>query len=52
MDFKFVVLKILCDHELYIPLNLPIRDKIDSAANVKEQFWYHPLYVSLTDYYL
>ena len=40
-DFKFAFIKIIIDHEHYLPLNLPsnLVDSIDSPAKIKSDFW-------------
>eukprot|EP01119_Soliformovum_irregulare_P021573 TRINITY_DN7210_c0_g1_i1.p1 TRINITY_DN7210_c0_g1~~TRINITY_DN7210_c0_g1_i1.p1 ORF type:complete len:1800 (-),score=546.30 TRINITY_DN7210_c0_g1_i1:194-5593(-) len=39
VEFKFMFLKIVLDHEHYVALNLPSQDQIRSVADVKEIFW-------------
>jgi hypothetical protein len=37
--FNFTFLRIIVDHEHYLPLNLPIPDKIDSISHLVERLW-------------
>ncbi|KAL6067850.1 Dedicator of cytokinesis protein 6 [Balamuthia mandrillaris] len=37
--FKFTFLKIVIDHEHYIPLNLPLPDKIDKIDGLVQRLW-------------
>eukprot|EP01114_Cavostelium_apophysatum_P015137 TRINITY_DN4064_c0_g1_i2.p1 TRINITY_DN4064_c0_g1~~TRINITY_DN4064_c0_g1_i2.p1 ORF type:complete len:1824 (-),score=558.97 TRINITY_DN4064_c0_g1_i2:115-5586(-) len=39
VDFKFNFLKILIDHEHYVPLSIPMVDRVESAAVIKNVFW-------------
>ena len=36
---KFQFLGIICDHEHYIPLNIPIKVEIDTVANLSSRLW-------------
>jgi hypothetical protein len=36
---KFVCLRIICDHEHYIPLNLPVPQQISAVPAIPSQFW-------------
>ena len=40
VKFKFNILKIVCDHEHYVPLNLPVSPGIVSVPAIPAQFWY------------
>ncbi len=39
VKFKFSALKILCDYEHYVPLNLPVPQQIVSVPAIPMQFW-------------
>ena len=36
---KFQFLGIICDHEYYIPLNIPIKDEIDKVTDLSNRLW-------------
>jgi hypothetical protein len=40
VKFKFNILKIVCDHEHYVPLNVPVSPGIVSVPAIPAQFWY------------
>jgi hypothetical protein len=49
VDFKFTFLRIINDHEHYVPLNLVIaNESVPSPAELKHEFWYC-LVLSVTD---
>jgi hypothetical protein len=43
VKFKFNILKIVCDHEHYVPLNVPVSPGILSVPAIPAQFWYPAL---------
>jgi hypothetical protein len=41
LEFKFLFLRLLIDHEHFVPLNVPtIKPKFETTAFIKESFWY------------
>jgi hypothetical protein len=48
VKFKFNILKIVCDHEHYVPLNVPVSPGILSVPAIPAQFWYPALLTSST----
>eukprot|EP01087_Luapelamoeba_hula_P013453 TRINITY_DN3839_c4_g1_i2.p1 TRINITY_DN3839_c4_g1~~TRINITY_DN3839_c4_g1_i2.p1 ORF type:complete len:1930 (-),score=376.88 TRINITY_DN3839_c4_g1_i2:62-5851(-) len=39
VSYKFEALRIICDHEHYVPLNIPTAEVITDVLTITEEFW-------------